>query len=494
MKHADTLTLIDLHLDRASQMALHHQMYVQIRDLIVEGRLPAGQPLPSSRAIAATHDVSRSTVVVAYEQLAMEGYINGRVGDATRVAQMNVAMPSGARRKIAQPAPARPLLSRRGAMLVGASHGELHATHALVPFSPGIPAIDKFPHGIWGRLTLRRWRKPENDTLSYGLAAGYRPLREAIAAHVTANRGARCDAEQVNIVNGSFQAIEMALRLLSNPGDAILAEDPGYEGMRGAAEALELRVIPVPVDAEGFRVEDAMRACPEARLAYVTPSHQMPTGAVLSASRRMQLLAWAKRCGGWIIEDDYDGVFRYRGRPLASLQGIDESNRVIYVSTFSKVLVPSLRLAYVIAAPDIVDAFAAARRFSDRHSPTMEQAVLADFMEQGFFARHLRRMRSLYAERQSMFIKELHRVVGDDLIVQPRPAGMHLVGHFRKFTDDRKVAAAAWELGVSASPLSKYYLSSPRRSGLVLGYTQANEQEMRTGVRALARAIRAASV
>jgi GntR family transcriptional regulator/MocR family aminotransferase len=355
-----------------------------------------------------------------------------------------------------------------------------------------MPAINAFPHALWGRLSLRRWRNPDASLLNYGESAGYRPLREAIAAHVGATRGARCSADQVIVVNGSFQAIEMALRLLSNPDDAILLEDPGYAGMRGTAAAVGLRAIPVPVDAEGFRVDDAIRACPQARLAYVTPSHQMPTGAILSAARRLQLLDWAQRCKGWIIEDDYDGVFRYRGQPLASLQGIDESNRVLYVSTFSKVLVPALRLAYVVAPPDLVDAFLAARRFSDRHSPGVDQAVLADFMEQGHFARHLRRMRSLYEERQALFIKEANLAVGDDLAIEPSPAGMHLVGRFRSRVDDTKVAAAAWELGVSTTPLSTYYLGKSKQSGLVFGYTQGDARVTRAGIQALALAIRRA--
>jgi GntR family transcriptional regulator / MocR family aminotransferase len=490
-KHTNTLTLIDLHLDRKSRVPLHRQLYVQIRDLIVDGRLRAGQSLPSSRALASTFSISRSTVVVAFEQLAMEGYIDGRVGDATRVAEVVLASPSRARRGISRPAAARPLLSRRGSQLANASSRPLHLPHELVPFAPGLPAMNAFPHALWGRLSLRRWQKAEHDVLSYGEPAGYRPLREAIASHVTAARGARCDADQVIVVNGSFQAIEMALRLLTNPGDPILIEDPGYEGIRGAAAALGLRAIPVPVDAEGFRVDDAINACPMARIAYVTPSHQMPTGAILSASRRMQLLAWAQRCQGWIIEDDYDGVFRYRGQPLASLQGIDESNRVIYVSTFSKVLVPALRLAYVVAPPDLVDTFVAARRFSDRHSPGIEQAVLADFIEQGFFARHLRRMRSLYEERQALFIGEANRVVGDELLIEPSPAGMHLVGYFRSRLDDIKVVAAAADLGLGASALSTFSVLKPKPSGLVLGYAQADERETRNGMLALAQAVRA---
>jgi GntR family transcriptional regulator/MocR family aminotransferase len=491
-KHADTLTLVDLHLDRVSRTPLHRQMYIQIRDLIVEGRLKAGQSLPSSRAIASTFDVARSTVVVAFDQLAMEGYITGRVGDATRVAEVVMPGSATARRGNSRRTPASPLLSQRGSSLANAAKTQRGVSQALVPFTPGMPAIDAFPHALWGRLTLRRWRKPNPAVLSYGESAGYRPLREAIAAHVTATRGARCDADQVIVVNGSFQAIEMALRLLSNPDDPILLEDPGYTGMRGTVAALGLRAVPVPVDAEGFRVDDAIRACPRARLAYVTPSHQMPTGAILSASRRMQLLAWAQRSRGWIIEDDYDGVFRYRGQPLASLQGIDEYNRVIYVSTFSKVLVPALRLAYVIAPPDLVDAFVAARRFSDRHSPVVEQAVLADFMDEGHYARHLRRMRSLYEERQALFIRELKGTIGDDLIVEPSPAGMHLVGLLRPQVNDVKVAAAAWDLGVSTSALSTHYLGKPKQMGLVLGYTQADEREMRSGVQVLAKAIRRA--
>ena len=490
-KHTDTLTLVDLHLDRHSTTPLHRQMYAQIRDLIVEGRLTAGRSLPSSRAIASTFDISRSTVVVAFEQLAMEGYISGRVGDATRVVEVPSGESARARRGVARPSPVRPLLSRRGTSLERAANSYPNLLQSLVPFSAGIPAINAFPHALWGRLTQRRWRKPDPALLSYGETEGYRPLREAIAAHATATRGARCDADQVIVVNGSFQAIEMTLRLLTNPGDQILLEDPGYSGMRGTVAALGLRAVPVAVDAEGFRVDDAIRSSPRARIAYVTPSHQMPTGATLSASRRMQLLAWAQRCRGWIIEDDYDGVFRYRGQPLTALQGIDESNRVIYVSTFSKVLVPSLRLAYVIAPPELVDAFVAARRFSDRHSPGVEQAVLADFMEQGFFARHLRRMRSLYEERQAFFIKESRRVIGDDLIVEPNPAGIHLVGYFRSRLDDNKVAAAAWDLGVSAGALSTHYLAkASAKSGLVLGYTQADERETQTGIQALAWALR----
>ncbi len=491
-KHTDTLTLVDLRLERHSPTPLHRQMYVQIRDLIVEGRLAAGQPLPSSRAIASTYDVSRSTVVVAFEQLAREGSITGRVGDATRGAEVRRAEPEIARRGNARPAPERPLLSQRGSRLANAETTPRDVSQ-LVPFAPGMPAIDAFPHALWGQLSLRRWRTPDSSLLGYGESAGYRPLREAIAAHVGATRGARCSADQVIVVNGSFQAIEMALRLLSSPDDSILLEDPGYAGMRGTAATLGLRVIPVPVDAEGFRVDDAIRACPQARLAYVTPSHQMPTGAILSASRRMQLLAWAKTCKGWIIEDDYDGVFRYRGQPLASMQGIDESNRVIYVSTFSKVLVPALRLAYVVAPPDLVDAFSAARRFSDRHSPGVDQAVLTDFMEQGHFARHLRRMRSLYEERQALFIKEANLAIGDDLIIEPSPAGMHLVGRFRTRIDDTKVAAAAWDLGVCAIPLSGFYLGKAKQSGLVFGYTQADARTTRLGLQALAQAIRRVS-
>jgi GntR family transcriptional regulator/MocR family aminotransferase len=488
-KHTDTLTLVDLRLERRSPTPLHRQMYFQIRDRIVDGRLPAGQSLPSSRAIASTYDVSRSTVVVAFEQLAMEGYINGRVGDATRVAEVRRPESDVARRAITRPASNRPLLSQRGSTLANAATTRRDVAQ-LVPFQPGMPAINAFPHALWGQLSLRRWRKPDPSLLSYGESAGFRPLREAIAAHVGATRGARCSADQVIVVNGSFQGIEMALRLLSNPDDPILLEDPGYAGMRGTAAAVGLRAVPVPVDAEGFRVDDAIRACPQARLACVTPSHQMPTGAILSASRRMQLLAWAQARKGWIIEDDYDGVFRYRGQPLASLQGIDESNRVIYVSTFSKVLVPALRLAYIVAPPDLVDAFVAARRFSDRHSPGVDQAVLADFMQQGHFARHLRRMRSLYEERQALFIKEANLAIGDVLGIEPSPAGMHLVGRFRSRVDDTKVAAAAWELGVSATPLSTYYLGNAKQSGLVFGYTQADARATRTGIQALAQAIR----
>jgi GntR family transcriptional regulator / MocR family aminotransferase len=457
-------------LDPTLSIPLFRQLYAGIREAVLGGRLPAGARVPPSRALAAELGVSRNTITLAYDQLVAEGYLQGRPRSGMQVA--------ATLRPQAAPTPVRPTgapgrppprISARGLAIASAPlPGVASAGKPPAPFRPGVPAVDLFPLRLWSRLVHRRLRRP--PALGYGEPAGYAPLRAAIAEYVSAARGARCVADQVIVVNGSQQGLDLAARVLLDSGDEAWMEDPGYPGARAALMAAGAMVVPVPVDDEGLCVAAGERAAPRARLAYVSPSHQFPLGATMSASRRLELLRWAGRAGAWILEDDYDSEFRYDARPLPSLQGMDRDGRVVYIGTFSKTLVPALRLGYLIVPAGITDAFRAVRAACDRHSPVLDQAVLADFMTEGHFARHVRRMRNLYAERQGVLVDAIQRLLGDRLQVRPTGAGMHLVGWLEAGADDAAVSSGLWEVGIEAPPLSRYGVLRPARPGLLLGW------------------------
>jgi GntR family transcriptional regulator/MocR family aminotransferase len=357
-------------------------------------------------------------------------------------------------------------------------------------FRPGIPALDAFPRDLWARMAARLYRQSRFDLFSYGDPAGHPPLRRAIAEYLRAARGVNCSWEQVIVTSGSQQALDLAARVLLDPGDTAWVEDPGYFGARGAWTAAGLRCVPVPVDADGLSVAQGEVLAPQARMAYVSPSHQYPLGVTMSLKRRMALLNWARRRSAWIAEDDYDSEFRYAGRPLAALQGLDTNGRVIYIGTFSKVLFPALRLGYMVAPAGAVDAFAAARALADRHPPGPSQALVAEFLAGGHFARHVRRMRTLYAERQAALLAAARREWAGLLEVAPADAGMHLVAWLPKGSSDGDASRRAAEAGVSAPPLSAYYHdSAAARPGLLLGYPCVNGRRIQEGARRLAAAM-----
>jgi GntR family transcriptional regulator/MocR family aminotransferase len=357
-------------------------------------------------------------------------------------------------------------------------------------FRPDIPALDAFPVALWTRVAARRLRRLEPDLLARGDPRGFRPLREEIATYLGAARGVRCEADQIIVVAGSQQGLDLVARLCLDPGDAVWTEDPGYPGARRAFEAAGANVVSVPVDGDGLDVSAAMARAPAARLAFVTPAHQAPLGVAMSITRRLALLDWAAATGAWVLEDDYDSEYRYAGRPLPALQGLDETGRVIYLGTFSKVLFPSLRLGFLVVPPALVDAFAVARAAIDRHAPLMEQAVVADFMAAGHFARHVRRMRTLYAERQAALIQAAERELSDVLDVAPKDAGLQLVGWLRDHADDRAAAAAAHEAGIETVNLSAYARATTPRPGLILGYAAFTPTRIRTAAARLGHALR----
>ena len=406
VKRSNWFELLDLRIDRATAAPIFRQLYSEIRRVILSNVLPAGSRLPSTRQLAVRLGVSRTSVVTAYDQLLMEGYIVGRVGSGTYVSMdlpepIETACATGGLTATSD-AP-RPI-SAGGVRCAKFAQDNVLLDNAAVhipgdvPFNTGRCSIDGRTLDAWRKLTCRRLSRVDPLHLGYSDPQGLLELRRAIAEYLRAARAVRCKPDQIIVVAGAQQAIDLTLKILVDPGEAVWVEDPCYPAAYAAFAVAGARVIPVPVDDHGLIISQGIATWPAARAVYVTPSHQYPLGVVMSMARRLELLAWARNVGGWIIEDDYDSEFRYAGRPLASLQGLDDSHRVIYVGTLSKVLFPGLRVGYAVVPHDLVDAFTAARLLADRNPPTLEQGVVADFINQGFFTSHIRRMRMKYRE------------------------------------------------------------------------------------------------
>ncbi len=485
---------LPLTLQRGENVPLHQQLYDGLRQAIVAGQLAKGMRLPATRLLARELGLSRMTVVRAYEQLLAEGYVEGQVGAGTFVAEdLTEVVPEHARPKPTGGSAGRRELSRRGRMLAQTAVAWTRTGPELRAFRFGVPAVDLFPFPVWRRLFNARLRRLPPELLTYADPAGYRPLREAITEHLKHARGVVCTPEQVVVVAGSQQGLDLAARVLVDPGQRVVIEDPGYIAARGALQAAGAEIVSVRVDAEGLDVAMAARRARDARLIFVSPSHQFPLGVTMSLTRRLQLLDWARRSGAWVLEDDYDSDFRYTGRPLTALQGLDTDRRVVYLGTFSKSLFPSLRLGYLVVPPDVVEAFSSARALVDRQPPLLEQLVLCDFIREGHFAHHIRRMRKVYAERQAVLIDQARAILGDQLAIAPAAAGLHLIGWLPLGLDDRTIAETAFQRGVDVTPLSAYYAlarNTPDRGGLVLGYGPFTRSAIRAGLRVLAQVLR----
>ena len=469
-------------LDRRLAQPLHRQLYDGYRAAILDGRLRPGARLPSTRTLAAELGVSRIPVVTAFEQLLAEGYIASRVGAGSFVSPSLPARAAG-------PAPGRERAGRHGSRRLPPSPLPAVDEPWLAlggPFRVGFPDLDAFPSALWARLVARHARRATRRQLMYGDAMGMPQLREALAAHLATFRSVDCRADEIMIVSGSQQALALAGRALLAPGDSVWIEEPGYGGARDALRLAGARLVPVPVDGEGLDVAAGRARAPAARAAYVTPSHQYPLGMTMSASRRLQLLAWARRRGAWIFEDDYDSEYRYDTPPLASLQGLDRDARVLYVGTFSKVLFPALRVGYLVLPRDLVARFSRFREASDIFPSPLYQLVLAELIGEGHFARHLRRMRERYAERRRALEAALARELPSLPCAGDR-AGMHLVVLLPRGSRDVAVAERAAGRGLSVSPLSTCYGErGARRPGLILGYGSTRLAEIPDAVRRLA--------
>ena len=492
-KQARDLPLPALTLDAASPTPLHRQIYFGIRSAILEGRLRPGTRLPASRALAKALSVSRNTVTTAFDQLVAEGYVEAHTGSGSFVPahlprdQVTATPDSRADGHKPKVKPLSP--SKRAAWLMSMA-GESTPRH---PFAPSLPEVDLFPFKEWARLLGRHWRRPTAEALSGTSPGGASRLCAAIADYLATARAVFCQPEQVIITAGSRQALDLAARVLIDPGDAVWIEEPGYWPTGAVLGAAGAKLVPVPVDDEGMSVIDGLQITPSPRMICISPSHQFPLGVTMSLARRLELLEAARVAGSFVLEDDYDSEYRYAGRPLAALQGLDQGDRVIYLGTFSKVMFPGVRLGYMVVPDHLLDAFLKVRTLIDAHPSSIAQAALTDFIEEGHLAAHIRRMRPLYAERQAALIESL-RPVADRLALWPIDSGMHLVGRLEDGCDDRAVSRFAQSRDVQAPALSAYYRGEPGSSGLVLGYAGVGGETIERAAGRLVQAIRDSSL
>ncbi|MGA8036635.1 MAG: PLP-dependent aminotransferase family protein [Candidatus Acidiferrales bacterium] len=491
-----------IRVDRKADSPLHAQIYSAFRTAILEKSLRAGERIPSTRTLAHELGVSRIPALNAYSQLLAEGYFESRTGAGTFVSSSLPGLVDEPEEARAPSARSRtrsrarsgspPRSSSRSSSRRVAERIDVLTPHTRPPwfggtgaFSFSQPAMDAFPFHVWSKIVARYWRNLPMTALEYGDPMGLRVLREAVATYLRTSRSVRCEWQQVMIVSGSQQALDVTSRVLLNTGDRVWIEEPGYWLSRNILASAGCRVIPVPVDRDGLDVEAGIAACRRARAAFVAPSHQFPLGATMSATRRMQLLEWAKREGAWIVEDDYDSEYRYDSKPIASLQGMDRAERVIYIGTFSKVLFPALRVGYIVMPEDLVQNFMTVRHAMDVSPPHLVQALLADFLNEGHFARHIRRMRQIYAERRDVLVNCIREQLNRVLEVQGAEAGMHLTVTLKGALRDRPICVDAAERKLWLWPLSPTYIGPNPRHGFILGYAGTTTSEIPAGVKRL---------
>ncbi len=488
-------------LERGSGQPIYRQLHRLLQQAILSRELSAGSKVPSSRLLATELGIARNTVTQVYEQLALEGYVTSTTGRGTFVADSApdeivgapdpavAATPPQAEplpQLQPQPLSARRALSTRGARLIAGAGVSKRQWGA---FMPGVPDVSKFPARVWSRLHNKYWRRLRPDLLTYAPGGGLALLRHVLADYLRTSRSVRCTPEQIIITTGIHQSVDLAVRLLSDPGDVIWTEDPCYWGVRSVLHVSGLESRPIAVDAEGINPSSDDLAHPP-KLMLVTPSHQYPLGMVMSLARRRMLLEYARQHQCWIIEDDYDSEFRYGSRPLASLQGLDTAGQVIYVGSFGKTLFPGLRIGYLVVPEALAESFATASAELYREGQLLQQAVLAEFIAEGHFTSHIRKMRTLYGQRrQAVLDAAMHRY-GDALPAVGGDAGLHVVMQLPEGADDRAVAAAALERNIVVRPLSGYYAQPAYApSGLLIGYACVPDEEIGPAFNTLADAI-----
>lgn len=502
---------LPLALDRSAGVPLSRQLYRALREAILSGRLRPGQALPSSRRLAEELGISRITVLQAYDDLRADGYITGQAGSGTFVTALSRprhGAPDAAPSHASPPAARTPVGGRRpwqvplSAWAQRVAANPPHRDVSLRPqrrlrydFDPTAPDWASFPQAIWARLLGRHLRGAGTTLARYGDPAGYGPLREALAAYLRAARGVPADPTQVVIVSGTQQALDLLLRLTVDPGAAVLVEEPGYPGIRSAATAYGARVVPVPVDAQGLVLEALAAATAELdhppALVHVTPAYQYPTGVVLPLGRRLALLDWAMQSGTLVVEDDYDTAFASPQRPVEALTSLDRHGRAVYLGSFSSVLLPPLRLACAVLPPELVEPFVAAKWLADRQTPTLEQQVLATFLTEGYYTRHLERVRALYRARRAALQEAVARELAGlaTLASTTAEAGLHALLWLDPRLDEATAVAAAAEQEVAVYAASACYASPMHPPALLLGYAALTEEDISEGVRRLARAL-----
>jgi GntR family transcriptional regulator/MocR family aminotransferase len=472
--------------DRKAASPLHKQIYDGFRANILRRELRPGQRIPSSRELASELRVSRFPVLNAYAQLLAEGYFESRVGAGTFVSgalpeqRMSVVLPDIT--SVQTPSGPRSVARRSLLYPVFEGHAAINGWGA---FGVHQPALDQFPFQVWSSLVVRHSRNPHANSVHNVNPLGTERFRQAIADYLRTARGVKCDINQIMVVSGSQQALDITARVLFDPGDSVWVEEPGYRLQRSVLTAAGCRPIPIPVDTEGMNVEAGIHNRRKARAAFVTPSHQYPLGSTMSASRRLQLLNWAQNTGAWIIEDDYDSEYRYESLPIASLHGLDVNSRVIYIGTFSKVLFASLRLGYIVIPSDLVERFVAVRHVLDIFPPYLYQEVLSDFINEGHFSRHIRKMRQVYSEKRTTLVESLRAEFGDRLEIHGSEAGMHLTVTLPEGFRDMEITAKAARERLWLWPLSPSYIGDKPRQGFILGFGSTPRDQIPRNVRLL---------
>ena len=481
-------TVLDLEVKFSGDEPLHRQLYLAVKRAILDGRLRAGDRLPSTRVIADDFGVSRTTVLNAFDQLSAEGYLEGRVGSGTSVASYipgDLAV-EARRLPLSKPPRSMPKIAQRAQLTPFSDLSFLRPPSR--PLRPGQPELGMFPREIWSRLAAKHWRRANRDPEQID-SLGYRPLRQAICHHVGRLRGVRCDPDQILITCGAQQAFYLAACTLLDPDEPVWMEDPGYPRARAAFLSAGLKAIPVPVDSEGLVVSIGKEREPNPKLVFVTPSFQCPLGTMMSLARRFELLQVAKEKNAWIMEDDYFSEYRYGRDPMASLQSIDRNQCVIYVGNFSKSIAPSLRIGYMILPSALVDVFKSVRSTMSRQPPGVEQAILAEFITEGHLERHLRATLRVYRERQETLIAAIQEHGRELLEIAPGGTGMYLVAWLGPGIDDQSAARMAVRYGVDTVPLSTFCIKPLRREGLVLGYSAYEGNRIRKAVKDLCSAL-----
>ncbi|MGQ3292416.1 MAG: rhizopine catabolism transcriptional regulator MocR [Shinella sp.] len=468
---------------RNSPEPLQRQLYRAIAHLISSRVLPAGAELPSTRALSVDLGLGRNTIVAVYDQLITEGYLLNRPGARPTVVDLPAVSP--------RPSPAviagegRPLSKRGRALLDQRVHHGVPGRHA---FHPGMPDARSFPFGVWAKLLARRAAFAGDRLFGTYDINGLPALREAIAGYLASARGIRCRPDQIVVTTGAQAAFDLLARLLLDPGDTVWMEEPGYYGAQAAFNVAGAHILPLPVDNHGWRFAAPP---PGTRLIYVTPACQHPLGITMPVEQRLSLLEVAERFDSWIIEDDFDGEYRFVGRPVPALQGMDNSGRVIYVGTFAKLLFPALRLGFIVLPPALQRGFANALSTTGQFAPLLLQAALADFIMEGHMTRHLKRMRRLYAGRRQAFLEICAERLGSDMEILPCEAGIQLVGRLRVGLHDIQVADALAARGVNVTPMSKYFRHQPTMRGLVMGYAACDEAQTVAGIRQIREVLQA---
>jgi GntR family transcriptional regulator / MocR family aminotransferase len=481
-------TLLEIDISFSAKIPLHRQLYLAVKTAILNGRLRSGVRLPSSRMIAEDLRLSRTTVLNALDQLSAEGYLEGKIGSGTRVASAvpgNLKELALTQARLSQSRP-KPRISRRARVRPNFDFSFLRT--AARPLRPGQPEEALFPLHLWSRLAAKHWRRATRDP-EHADSLGYRPLRQAICDYIGKLRAVRCEPDQVLIVGGAQQALYLCAHTLLDPGDAVWMEDPGYPRARAAFLSAGLRIIPVPVDSEGLVVSAGEKRHPAPRLVFVTPSFQCPLGSMMSLSRRFELLRFASRSKAWVLEDDHFSEYRYGTGPIASLQNLDRHEQVIYIGNFSKSIVPSLRIGYLVLPPALVEVFKMVRSSISRQPPGVDQVILAEFISEGHLEGHLRTTLRLYRERQEALVDAIGQQGHGILETAPSGTGMYLVAWLRPGVDDQAAARAAAAHGVDVIPLSAFSMRRLRRQGLVLGYSAYPVNRIRVAVEKLSEAL-----